>query len=572
MMKLFSTHLENGDKNNRLILLFHKLSFCCVCGVAILGPWAFSAWEMWWFWPIALLLFAGVAFAGIGSIIEMVINSSYGDTAPESGYFLFGRRKLVMLLSICPFVIYAVIRFVFHSDAEHQFVYMDGERSLLLFMTPVLLAITMLLVCTRKRLVWLSFAILINMAIIAIYSIINHYVTNDTYVLWFRVPESMWYGGRATGVFFCPNHLSAFMNFGILFIVALLMTPRKKGVEAKDVLWLNITAVCFLPILLWANVLTLSRGGMASLLVALVLGLALFGFSNKKLKHRLAAIFSLIAGAIFILFLIFSTENIIHERCKKHPFYLMLTADNVDTTVAERFHDTFWYGFDRGTYIGAALRAWETSPVLGIGPGQHSSRWGEFAATPDGTRDPYKAPRLRNDGYHLYEVHSDWTQLLEEYGIVGIVLFIIPMVTIIGGLINAKRQALKDLNTHADGHSSRKRHIEENESVASLNKVSDDDYVEEDDLEDELEEELFERHRHHKRHHRHRKTEYGFATLTSPVEYKLAAALPLAALLMCICMIFHSLGDFSFQIPAIVWTFAIFIASALMINSEIKRR
>ena len=65
-MKLFNTYLENGDKNNRLILLFHKLSFFCLCGVAILGPWAFSAWEMWWFWPVAILLFAAIAFAGVG--------------------------------------------------------------------------------------------------------------------------------------------------------------------------------------------------------------------------------------------------------------------------------------------------------------------------------------------------------------------------------------------------------------------------------------------------------------------------------------------------------------------------
>ena len=125
---------------------------------------------MWWFWPIALLLFAGVLFAGVGSIIEMIINSSYGDTAPEKGYFIFGKRKLIMLASMLPFVLYAVIRFVFHADIEHQFVYMDGERSLLLLTTPVILSITMLLVCTRKRLVWLCFAILINMLFIAIYS------------------------------------------------------------------------------------------------------------------------------------------------------------------------------------------------------------------------------------------------------------------------------------------------------------------------------------------------------------------------------------------------------------------
>ena len=565
-MKLFSTYLENGDKNNTLILLFHKLAFFCVCGVAILGPWAFSAWEMWWFWPIALLLFAGVLFAGVGSIIEMIINSSYGDTAPEVGYFIFGKRKLVMLISIIPFIAYAIVRFVFHTDTQHQFVYMDGERSLLLFITPVLLAVTMLLVCTRKRLVWLCFAILINMFLVAIYSIINHYVTNDTLVLWFEVPRSMWYGGRATGVFFCPNHLSAFMNFGILFTVALLLTPRKKGVDSKQVLWLNILAATVLPFLLWANVLTLSRGGMASLFVALVVGLSIFGFSNVKPLKRIGIILGVIISAVLLLVLIFSTENIIHERCKKHGFYRLMTEES-EQSFGERLHETFWYGFDRGWYIGSALRAWESNPVWGIGPGQHSSRWGEFAATPDGTREPFKAPKMRNDGYHLYEVHSDWTQLLEEYGIVGIVLFIIPMLTIFGGLINAKRQALKDLRTHSESHSTRRKYIDENTSIEAHHKANDDSL---DGNIDEAALDNNEEH-HHKHHRKHRKTEYGFATLTTPAEFKIAAALPLVALLMCICMIFHSIGDFSFQIPTIVWTFAIFIASALMINSEIKR-
>jgi O-antigen ligase len=565
-MKLFSTYLENGDKNNTLILLFHKLAFFCVCGVAILGPWAFSAWEMWWFWPIALLLFAGVLFAGVGSIIEMMINSSYGDTAPEVGYFIFGKRKLVMLISIIPFIAYVIVRFVFHTDTQHQFVYMDGERSLLLFITPVLLAVTMLLVCTRKRLVWLCFAILINMFLVAIYSIINHYVTNDTLVLWFEVPRSMWYGGRATGVFFCPNHLSAFMNFGIIFSIAILLTPRKKGVDLKQVLWLNILAATVLPFLLWANVLTLSRGGMASLFVALVVGLSIFGFSNVKPLKRIGIILGVIISAVLLLVLIFSTENIVHERCKKHGFYRLMTEES-EQSFGERFHNTFWYGFDRGWYIGSALRAWESNPVWGIGPGQHSSRWGEFAATPDGTREPFKAPKMRNDGYHLYEVHSDWTQLLEEYGIVGIVLFIIPMLTIFGGLINAKRQALKDLRTHSESHSTRRKYIDENTSIEAHHKVNDDSL---DENIDEAALDNNEEH-HHKHHRKHRKTEYGFATLTTPAEFKIAAALPLAALLMCICMIFHSIGDFSFQIPTIVWTFAIFIASALMINSEIKR-
>ena len=33
---------------------------------------------------------------------------------------------------------------------------------------------------------------------------------------------------------------------------------------------------------------------------------------------------------------------------------------------------------------------------------------------------------MTNHYFHSYEVHSDWLQLLEEYGIVGFVLFLIP--------------------------------------------------------------------------------------------------------------------------------------------------
>jgi hypothetical protein len=141
------------------------------------------------------------------------------------------------------------------------------------------------------------------------------------------------------------------------------------------------------------------------------------------------------------------------------------------------------------------------------------------------------------------------------------------MLTIFGGLINAKRQALKDLRTHSESHSTRRKYIDENTSIEAHHKVNDDSL---DENIDEAALDNNEEH-HHKHHRKHRKTEYGFATLTTPAEFKIAAALPLAALLMCICMIFHSIGDFSFQIPTIVWTFAIFIASALMINSEIKR-
>ena len=121
------------------------------------------------------------------------------------------------------------------------------------------------------------------------------------------------------------------------------------------------------------------------------------------------------------------------NRIATHPFW-GIWRDGTWDDVCEKASDTFWYSFDRGAYIGIALRAWRSNPVWGIGPGQNENRSPQFAATEDGVRpgpDGPKAgkwPRLLNNHFHLYEVHSDWIQLLEEYGIVGFALFCIPVV------------------------------------------------------------------------------------------------------------------------------------------------
>jgi hypothetical protein len=81
----------------------------------------------------------------------------------------------------------------------------------------------------------------------------------------------------------------------------------------------------------------------------------------------------------------------------------------------------------RGRMYGGAIRAWKTSPWTGIGPGMHQNLWPQFAATNDGDRERGIWPTLTNNNFHSYEVHSDWLQLLEEYGITGVILFIFPM-------------------------------------------------------------------------------------------------------------------------------------------------
>ena len=80
----------------------------------------------------------------------------------------------------------------------------------------------------------------------------------------------------------------------------------------------------------------------------------------------------------------------------------------------------------RGRMYGGAVRAWQTAPWFGIGPGMHQNLWPHFAPTSDGNAAEGVWPTLPNDDFHSYEVHSDWLQLLEEYGITGFILFLVP--------------------------------------------------------------------------------------------------------------------------------------------------
>jgi O-antigen ligase len=55
----------------------------------------------------------------------------------------------------------------------------------------------------------------------------------------------------------------------------------------------------------------------------------------------------------------------------------------------------------------------------------HQNLWLHYAASRDGDRAAGIWPRFRNAKTHSYEVHNDWIQLLEEYGVVGFVLFLV---------------------------------------------------------------------------------------------------------------------------------------------------
>lgn len=476
--------------------VMHNIAFACIVLNIVLSPWCFGSWEMWWFWPMAALIFAGCLFSGLGVLLSNVFTSSPDQRQSLRGHFSMSGSVVAVFVSCLPFLMYALLRRQFDSGDGRPIVAMDAERSLLLFFTPAAICIVMFLSFTRRKLRILTGAFLVNAVVIAIYATVNQFFHNGDYVLWIL---SQWtYGGRAKAVFFCPNHLSAYMNLAICLCVALLCAPRIS--RRTRIVAAAIAVVLFIP-----NFLTLSRGGLASLTIGLLIGIPILGMRGRGLRAKLIAPAAIILAVAASVIAIVKTNNPLMARVKSHGLY-NIAAENFGTPeFKDRVVDGFWYSFDRGMYIQSALRAWRSNPVWGIGPGQHSSRWAEFAATDidrdgnpvvrpgSGGYSSIKFPRLTNSEYHLYEVHSDWTQLIEEHGMVGLALFLAGLLTVLVVLFKTQ--------THAN---------------------------------------------------------------RSESDRELERALPLAALLACLIMTIHSLGDFSFQMPSITWAFAVLIFGAIL--------
>jgi hypothetical protein len=385
---------------------------------------------MWWFWPTATLLFFGALLAGLGTLLRGAFANERESTDGD-GSLRVDRRLALLLATTLPFLLYALWRAGRPSAPGLPLVDMEAERSLLLFATPVLLVLTLFLSATKARLRGLLVLFLTNAVLIGTYAVVNHWTNEDTYVLWAKAYA---YGPRASTPFFCPNHLAAYLNIALCAIAAILVTRGTR--------WTTRLALAALSLPIAAGwYLTLSRGGTAALLFALPVFLTA-GLRGYPWKPRLAlalAVALLAGGATWA---VLSVPNPLLKRLQSHAFiqFVLKGKDVRWQTVKQKF----FTHFDRGQYIGSAIRAWRTNPRIGIGPGQHAIRWPQFAATEDGNRAERRWPSQTNHEYYLYEVHSDWMQLVEEYGTVGLSLFLLACVFVVGTVLRAQGDGLRD--------------------------------------------------------------------------------------------------------------------------------
>ncbi|MDA0989297.1 MAG: O-antigen ligase family protein [Verrucomicrobia bacterium] len=380
--------------------------FAFVLPPILIAPWLFGAWEMWWFWPCAACIFVATALLGLQ------LCSRECTPAPPTRRWA---QPWWVAISFLPFLIYAGIRLL------QATVTMDAERSFLLHLTPLLLALIVgvgLEPRQRTRLFWM---LAINLLLLGLYGIVNHMVTQSSRVMWAPGIPTYYEAGRASGSYFCPDHYAGVLEIGICLAVGLLLRGRWTGPRLAVIAGLVVIGISGI-------LLSKSRGaGMALVVIA---GAALtWGLGHVP---RAARWWWRLAACALLLLMLVGVSRLATGYTERFLNYFTATS-TVEQPLRERVtlaaSDIRKRG--RAHAFSAAWRAWQTQPWTGIGPGMHVTLWPHFAASPDGDRQLHRWPSFPNYHFVANTVHNDWLQLLEEYGLVGFLLFLIPVVTVV---------------------------------------------------------------------------------------------------------------------------------------------
>lgn len=371
-----------------------------VCMLA--APWFWGAWEIWWFWPFMIGIFLAAALTGGRWVLDICRQTDGSGRRQDSN-----SRWLAAWLFV-PFLVYALIRF-FQADVR-----MDAERTLLLFGGPFLLAIGIAASLDRSESRTIFNLILADLVLLGLYGVWNHLRTGSQTVLGLPGFPQYYSADRASGTYFCPDHYAGLMELALCMALPMLSARGESWRTRLFAAMASLLAVI-------GVVMSKSRGG--GLTVALILAAWLaWGLLEWPARRRwgLRAGLCLCAAAVLAAACIHKTDYI-HRFVQyfgwTHQDGRMVSSGKTLDVLRQQDRPRMW---------AAAVRAWREHPWLGIGPGMHQNLWPHYAATPDGDRKTGRWPTFPNNTYHADMVHNDWLQLLEEYGAVGLILFLIP--------------------------------------------------------------------------------------------------------------------------------------------------
>jgi O-antigen ligase len=236
----------------------------------------------------------------------------------------------------------------------------------------------------RQR--WLTVGVLLGLGLInSFWGVVQFFNGGDVPSLGFLKASN--YGGRATGLFICPNHLAGFLEIVVLMGLSLVFWSRRP-------LWMKLSGGYATMMGTTALIMTGSRGGYASILVGLGVFAALSLLALHRAHHeklRAAVIgtvaLALTAGAVIGLFI--ARQSTLKSRTSM--------ADDLGHTRLE-----LWRG---------ALRQFQMDPATGTGSGTFLY-YGRL----------FRNPEVQGDPEHA---HNDYLEFLAEYGLLGTALLLL---------------------------------------------------------------------------------------------------------------------------------------------------
>ncbi|MCI0747447.1 MAG: O-antigen ligase family protein [Verrucomicrobia subdivision 3 bacterium] len=200
------------------------------------------------------------------------------------------------------------------------------------------------------------------------------------------------YRGRASGTYFCPNHLAGLLEIVICLAIGRIAVQRfsRKSVEKSALQKIVILYITLF--LITCLIVTLSRSSWASLAVALATLFFWGDWDWRVMWPRLAVAFAAVCAIGLLVY------NITPVR-----IYVQETLSGEQAKDGSAFRDPSFGG--RTLMWGATAGMIKDYPALGTGPGT----WQWF-------HPKYRPQELQA---HPEHAHNDILQLASDYGLIG---------------------------------------------------------------------------------------------------------------------------------------------------------
>ncbi len=339
---------------------------------------------------LAALAFAPLFFGAVRPVEWVVVQWLILGIAALWLARLWIKERFRLLLppvtwAIVPFVAYAAWRW---RTADIEFIARQEFLQIAFFALLFIAFINNLYGQSELR--WIVFTLVVVATLLSMYGIYQ-WLTHSDHVLWFPKPEPS--ERRASATYICPNHFAGFVEMCLPLALALAVAGRFGPV-------VRIFLVYAFGVMAVGIAVSGSRGGWIATGVSLLVFAAAMARQRGYRWISLALAVALLGGGWF--------------------FY--------SKAIQSRVESAFVSGHGREIRLrlwSAAVKIWQKSPWVGVGPDHFDHRYREFRDAADRTQNrPGRA-------------HNDYLNTLADYGVIGLGLLLLPLGVAAWGVVRS---------------------------------------------------------------------------------------------------------------------------------------